>query len=382
MDKFKEIIKKAEGVRLTKNEKAEMRAHLQAFVRGKTVLDEVAGRQVLAEKSLGFRFIKPMPILASLVLAAVLGGGVSFAAENSLPGDALYPVKLYLNEEVRAVLATSVEAKAGWEARRAERRLEEAEKLAADGRLEAGQQARIEKNFERHAEKTQASIAKLEAEADVRAAAELSSRLETSLEAHSRILDRLSVKSSLAKAVAVKAKARAEQAMKARLSAESKITGGAGKALEAAAAVSAGAAVDAVPVNADVAVDAQAEWKKEAAEGRMRSAGHKLIEVGEFIAKIKAAAGAEATAAAETKLALAGEALADGKAKLEAGLYGDAFLLFQKAHRIAQEAKLLLEARQALKVEFEFNGNTNAGTDAGENAGIKVETDTRIKIGL
>ena len=65
-----------------------------------------------------------MPII--LILALMFGGGgISYAAEGAVPGDALYPIKVSVNEEVRDLVAFSPEAKADWETRRLERRLAE-----------------------------------------------------------------------------------------------------------------------------------------------------------------------------------------------------------------------------------------------------------------
>lgn len=43
----------------------------------------------------------PMPVFV-LLLAVLMGRGTAFAAEGALPGEPLYPIKIYVNEEVRA----------------------------------------------------------------------------------------------------------------------------------------------------------------------------------------------------------------------------------------------------------------------------------------
>jgi hypothetical protein len=143
--KFNDIIKKARTVSLTKKEKAHGRARLSIFLEA-SVRTEEAGHPALA------------PIIASLVLVAMLGGGVSLAAENSLPGSSLYPIKVSINEEIRAALATSVEAKAEWETRRAERRLEEGDKLFEKGDLDEARDKKIKEAFNKHAEAAERRI--------------------------------------------------------------------------------------------------------------------------------------------------------------------------------------------------------------------------------
>lgn len=155
MNRFKEIIKKAKGVLLTKAEKARGRERLLAMMRGTEAL---AGSVI--QRGWLSHFTKP--VMAGFLIAALLGGGVSFASENSLPGDFLYPVKIKVNEEVRAVLSVNAETKADWEARRAERRFEEAVQLAAEGRLDDEAEASIEAAVEKHALKADENLIKVE----------------------------------------------------------------------------------------------------------------------------------------------------------------------------------------------------------------------------
>jgi hypothetical protein len=132
--------------------------------------------------------------MTAIILALVLAvsGGTAFAAEGSLPGDALYPVKVGINEQVRAGLAFSAEAKAEVQADLAERRLSEAERLAARGSLSEEHLARLEHRFEAHAERVRARIQQFEDSDRAEAASNVSARLEASLRAHEQILLRLS----------------------------------------------------------------------------------------------------------------------------------------------------------------------------------------------
>lgn len=314
MIKFEEIIKKAKGVKLSKPEKAELRANLLVRV-------GIAERPVMQRSIINF--LKPMPIFALFLAVALLGGGVSFAAEGSLPGDVLYPVKLKVNEEVKAAVSLSAEAKANWEAKRAERRLEEAEKLAASGKLDAETRAKIESNFEKHAARVQERIATLETRSDVRAAADVSSKLETSLRAHGKILRKFAD----AESSAAKVTAQADKASKSRALIEAKIS----------------------DVDENEEEDEDREGIEEAAMDKLRAAEGKINEVREFLREH----GDNSSAEAEARLKIAENIIIEGKAKLGEAKYGEAFLLFQKAHRVAQEAKLLLKAESDLKIDIE-----------------------------
>lgn len=93
--------------------------------------------------------IHPMPFIAAVLIVVVSGGTVA-AAEGTLPGDILYPVKVHFTEETRAVLTTTPKARADWAVARAERRLEEAAMLALEGRLDDAVRAEIDTNLDEH----------------------------------------------------------------------------------------------------------------------------------------------------------------------------------------------------------------------------------------
>ena len=90
-----------------------------------------------------------MPAFAAVLVIAV-GGSTAAAAEGALPGDILYPIKVHVNEEMRATLAVSPKAKADWAVDRAERRLEEAATLALSGELNEVTRAEIDTGLDEH----------------------------------------------------------------------------------------------------------------------------------------------------------------------------------------------------------------------------------------
>ncbi|HEY4496408.1 MAG TPA: DUF5667 domain-containing protein [Candidatus Paceibacterota bacterium] len=89
----------------------------------------------------------------ALILIIVLAGSTSiYAAENSLPGDIFYPIKVNLTEKIRDRLATTPKAKAEWATIKVGRRIQEATKLAAQGKLDETKSQEIEKLLTAHTE--------------------------------------------------------------------------------------------------------------------------------------------------------------------------------------------------------------------------------------
>ncbi len=122
-----------------------------------------------------------------MVLMLALGGGASVAAEGSVPGDVLYPVKIRVNEQVRGVLATSAEADAEWEAELASRRLEEVQKLKSRGTVEADIATELGAEFSEHADAAMKAMESLEAAGHADIAARIQAHLSEIADMHAEI---------------------------------------------------------------------------------------------------------------------------------------------------------------------------------------------------
>jgi len=130
-----------------------------------------------------------MPFIAiALIVAATLGGGVSVAAQNALPGDALWGFKVAVNENVQGAFAVSQKAKADWDIALVAARLAEANTLAAEDRLSAGAQADIQSNFDAHARNVAEHVARLQERGDWDVAADVAARFEAAVATKSSAL--------------------------------------------------------------------------------------------------------------------------------------------------------------------------------------------------
>ena len=153
-ENLKKLFERIKTYSLSERERYVMREYLRFFMAEHPARAPLSVRAADEIRAAFFSFqitsfARWHPAALALVLVLTVGVGTSYAAEGALPGDALYPVKINLNEPVLGALATSNQAKADWNAARAVRRLEEAESLAAEGRLTADVQSDLETQFDR-----------------------------------------------------------------------------------------------------------------------------------------------------------------------------------------------------------------------------------------
>lgn len=97
--------------------------------------------------------LNSMPLFA-IAAMLLIGGGTTFAAQNSLPGELLYPVKVGVNEHIRLAFAVSNEAETEVQLALLEERVREAQALEAQGRLDGELAVAVRTNV-----RTQASAA-------------------------------------------------------------------------------------------------------------------------------------------------------------------------------------------------------------------------------
>lgn len=135
-------------------------------------------------------FRKTMPI--TLLIALLLGGSVSYAAEGTVPGDTLYPIKIHVNENVRSTLAITNAAEARLEVDLAERRLNEAEKLEHGARLDSETKVKLKKKFDDHRARADLHIKDVEQD-DREDAVRIHDDFEVRLRGHSKTLELLEV---------------------------------------------------------------------------------------------------------------------------------------------------------------------------------------------
>jgi len=251
-----------------------------------------------------------------------------------LPGESLYAIKVNVNEKVQEFVAVSNEAEAKVQARLAERRLEEAEKLAVSGKLNAETSAELRASFEEHSRKSKEHQEKLKTDAkneDI--IANINADTEISLGTHKKLLEDIEDSKPEMKKFIVKildgVHLRLREASDNRLD------------IEAEAFVKMGGDV------------------KTSAEGAMKAAQNKIDEVKKYIDTKKDILSVSMKEEFDAQIKAVELFMAEGKVKLEAQAYADAFALFKKAAREAQSAKLFVLQGGGFKIDFKHNDATS-----------------------
>lgn len=351
------FFEKLKTVKLSSKERSLARQKLYSFIKSTPVRVAALARLQYQESNLLTKIFiwrnNPMTTkLVSLILLATIGGsGVSYAAEGALPGDTLYPIKIHVNEEVRTTLSLSARSKAEWSAKRAERRLEEAEKLALQGKLDVETRTNIETNFKIHAKEANKYASQSDEKDRANTKTDINSTLEVSLQTHGSILgkigrENIEMKSVIAPLL-LKIESENNAATKARIEAETEIS------------------------------KRDEPEIKAAAEEKLKASENKIAETQKYIENEKNRVVTSFIVEAKAKLDLAIKTIADGKLKLQANLYSEAFNLFQQASRIAQEAKIILDSGKNLNTHIKID--TLEKTNAQKDNNLEAENETELE---
>lgn len=301
-DTFGDFSKKT---RMTSAEKETMRAYLLEYQAMKPLPVRTAPLARLQYRNVFSRLITaPMTAIAAIILVFA-GTGAAFAAQGALPGDLLYPVKVGITEKVEGALAFSDGAKASFETSLADRRLTEAETLAAEGKLSESDANELKASFAANTENAAAHIAEAET-SDPGEAAVAQTKLAAVLSSHANILSTIATGTGLDLAVEV--------------SREASIHAGTGSEV-AVATVPAAASVRAfAPLLSGAASSASssvsASVSAAAAETLKRAALSSYAEASTTLDRLSGTISASAASSAEASLASASVLIADGDAAL------------------------------------------------------------------
>lgn len=121
------------------------------------------------------------------------GAGTSYAAEYALPGDPLYAVKTNVNERIRSALATTAASQANWNTQLTTRRLEEAEALAAQGKLTSVTASALQQQVSQATANFDTNVtAMTDAQSNNSAVASVKADMQATLDAHASVIAQIS----------------------------------------------------------------------------------------------------------------------------------------------------------------------------------------------
>lgn len=287
-----------------------------------------------------------MRAFAAVLLVVFVGGGTASAAQGALPGDLLYPVKVSINEKVEAALTSNVAAKAEVEAKFAERRIEEAQALASQDRLDTPKADMIAAKFELHAQVAEALADSVEAE-EPGTVVKVKTALASALQVQSEVLEKLGrLKGAVTKqnsaALATRVIARADSSGPG--SANTRAMSALAPSAKSAPTEDAAVQTMSLSVGNESGVSVAAEQK--AAAALQKKAGESLAETTKLFDAAKAKFDATTTAQIAEQLSFANEAMSQGSTTLGAEGYAEAKAHFAEALRLSARLKALLEAER------------------------------------
>lgn len=147
MDPLQEKFNQAkQSVSLSAERQANMRNKLAAYV---------TANPVATQSRWQFHFTRLTYVGTFAVVLVVVGASTAVAANGALPDSPLYMVKTHINEPVRAALIANEDDRAVYETQLAAKRVEEANQMAAQGKLDERTENKINKNLDHHVKRVE-----------------------------------------------------------------------------------------------------------------------------------------------------------------------------------------------------------------------------------
>lgn len=178
MKKIEKDLEKIKQIKLREDEKALIRANL---------VDRINGRPLLSPYKFDFspyvlisnwnRFSLMKVGSFAVLFMFIFGSSLTYASEQSLPGEALYSIKVNVKEEIEIKLASTPEKKANVEKAHIEKRLEEISTLKDEGNLTEENSAIVIDEFKERTQDLHESIDDLQDSGDSEVILEITQNL-------------------------------------------------------------------------------------------------------------------------------------------------------------------------------------------------------------
>jgi hypothetical protein len=306
-------------------------------------------------------------VSAFVVIALVLGGSVSMAAENALPGDTLYGFKTDINEGILTALAVTPESQAELQTELATKRIREAEQLIKkNGKLSDSDKEIITTGIVKHTKSFTAEAKKIQDNKTVVAAA---SKLEATLTAHKDVLLTLEASTTVATATST-ATSTGEVATTATSTDPTEV-------ISTSTVTTTVISPDSVSIQLNAAIS-EVQSARSDAEDRVKAeesldvqtsaiqnlelAIKSLNDFKIYLEGVKGSVSQSAYTEAQVRIKEAEEALIKGEGEIDSELYGDAYVSLQESIKKITEARVSLEAVTKLNISGSKPGKSTSAT--------------------
>lgn len=193
---LEKLIQSAKQINLSPEKKDLIRARVQDFIELTPITKQISKpilSPFVARVSISY-FSKAI----SFALIVLIAGGstISYASEDTLPGDTLYTVKVNVKEPLEEKLAFSPQAKLEVKTKQVEKRLTEAQTLLQNNDTSPEKHKEVESRVEKQVEEISQTITELQEKGDVETILSTTSKLQPVLKAHQEALKEVAENSS------------------------------------------------------------------------------------------------------------------------------------------------------------------------------------------
>lgn len=186
---FKKFIHTSKNIKLSETRKDIVRGKIVEFVEMNPI--RTRNPQPLQSPLYLSKFsVLNFSKVVSFALIVLIAGGstISYASEDTLPGDLFYTVKVNFTEPIQTSLALSPQAKLEVKTKQVERRLTEAQILLQKNDTTPAKHAEVEARVEQKVSEISETMIKLQERGDVETILKTTSQLEPVLQAHRQAL--------------------------------------------------------------------------------------------------------------------------------------------------------------------------------------------------
>lgn len=179
---LEKILSEAQNINLSNEEKLSIKNVIISHVQNTPIVQKPVKSPFSSFNLLTFRALYTIPV--ALFVFVMAGAGTSYVAQSSLPGDALYPVKLNVNENFESLMAVSPEAKADIDLKQVSTRLDEAEALNVSGNLTEVKSQALQANFSKKVESLNKNIENVKKRGNSKKAEKVTESFEKEIDEH------------------------------------------------------------------------------------------------------------------------------------------------------------------------------------------------------